>query len=163
MSDTKPLQKDSPWIALHRNTAELIRLWKAAHESVLGLHWKKIPPFSWIWPQVDLIRIQRMMVTLEEHCQVQIQTCQKLTKTAQTEKNPGHAAYYEATIPYLNVLILCGRLLSQIAATKQDKLEKKKISISEFHQTLRTYEKEVHELKRLAQPAMQAWNAIPLD
>ena len=47
--------------AVFENLKELIKAKNAAHESMFKFHWKKLWPFSLIFPQVDFIRIQRFM------------------------------------------------------------------------------------------------------
>ena len=52
---------------IYNNLKELIRAKNTAHESIFKFHWKKMWPFSLIWPQVDFVRIVRLMGELRNN------------------------------------------------------------------------------------------------
>ena len=62
--------------AVFENLKELIKAKNAAHESMFKFSWKKLWPFSLIWPQVDYIRIQRFMGEVKEKAILQKQFIQ---------------------------------------------------------------------------------------
>lgn len=159
------LSKDTvsmpPWKALHANIGELVKLWKAAHESTLGLHWKKLPPFSWFWPQVDFPRIQRAMETVQGHSSDQIKVAKKLLQGAQTiAKGESLRLYYETSIAYIEALAAAAKTLHQIAGYKQSKLKGEKVAFQEFNQVMLRYEEQIREMKTLAMPAGLAFNTL---
>ena len=43
---------------IFENLKEMMRAKNTAHESIFKFHWKKMWPFSLIWPQVDFVRIE---------------------------------------------------------------------------------------------------------
>ena len=49
------------------NLKELLRAKNTAHESMFKFHWKKMWPFSLIWPQVDYERIVRLMSEIRKN------------------------------------------------------------------------------------------------
>ena len=52
---------------IYNNLKEMMRAKNTAHESIFKFHWKKMWPFSLIWPQVDFVRIVRLMDELRKN------------------------------------------------------------------------------------------------
>ncbi len=118
------------------NLREMVKLQRAAHDSMFKFSIKKMWPISLIAPQADWIRIARMMGNLKEKC------------TEQKEflaKERGNAP--EADLPFLNLLpeyfnsfAKVAELLGGAASYRQDALEKKiKLSIKEWNSILKSY------------------------
>jgi len=150
-----------PWQAIKKNLRELIRAWNAAHKSVFGFHWKKIPPFCWAYPQVDYLRIQRVMETIKQQAEQQAAIANRLQKAA--ENTPGAAplrAYYLAVAPYAQALVPVCTHLQTIAAIKQEKLVKGKMGLGNFNHSLKDYEKAIEHLKSRVDPMRIAWNNL---
>lgn len=150
-----------PWQALHANLAEIMKGWKACHESTFGFHWKKLPPFSLIFPQVDFLRIQRMMDTLVSHSDTQVKTLKKLQQGLVTGKQGTMLKlYYDANIPYVEAIRKTCELLKEIAARKQDKLANKNVGLKAMNKLLLEYQESLREMKTLAMPAMLSYQSI---
>ena len=82
----------------------MMRAKNTAHESIFKFHWKKMWPFSLIWPQVDFIRIVRLMGELQKNV-----TSQKaLVKEAKSKAKP-----YEKT--FLDTCLLTWTALANLA------------------------------------------------
>lgn len=149
-------QKQKPWEQVNNNLIEFIKLWKAAHESVLGFHWKKLPPFSFIWPQVDFLRIQSLMADLSKQCSEQIRNLQVLIKKSNNSVAE-EQLFYKKTIPYLHSLQNSAKILIKIAAFKQSKLEKKQVKARDLNRLLKDYEAKVAELRNNSLVAREQW------
>ncbi|MDR2582757.1 MAG: hypothetical protein LBC75_04680 [Fibromonadaceae bacterium] len=118
------------------NLRKMVKLQRAAHDSMFKFSIKKMWPISLIAPQVDWIRIDRMMGTLQTTCKEQKEFL---------ESARGNAP--EADLPFLNLLpeyfdslAKVAELLASAATYRQNALEKKiKISIKEWDSILKTY------------------------
>jgi hypothetical protein len=118
------------------NLREMVKLQRAAHDSMFKFSIKKMWPISLIAPQVDWIRIVRMMGQLQAKCREQKEF---LTK----ERNNAP----ETDLPFLNLLpdyfdslARVTESLAQAATYRQNALEKKtKISIREWNAILKKY------------------------
>jgi len=118
------------------NLREMVKLQRAAHDSMFKFSIKKMWPISLIAPQVDWIRIDRMMGQLQTTCKEQNEFLAK-----ERGKAP------EADLPFLNLLPEYFDSLSKVAETlaraatyRQNALEKKiKMSIREWNSILKTY------------------------
>jgi len=118
------------------NLREMVKLQRAAHDSMFKFSVKKMWPINLIAPQVDWIRITRMMAGLQEKCKEQKEFLVKERGSAP-----------EADLPFLNLLPeyfdslgKVAELLGRAASYRQDALEKKiKMSIAEWNSILRSY------------------------
>jgi len=118
------------------NLREMVKLQRAAHDSMFKFSIKKMWPISLIAPQVDWIRITRMMDKLQLTCKEQKEFISKERGSAP-----------EADLPFLNLLpdyldwlLKVAEILGRAAAYRQDVLEKKiKMSIKEWNSILRAY------------------------
>ena len=127
------------------NLKELLKAKNAAHESIFKFHWKKLPPFNLIWPQVDFLRIIRLMGELEKHAEEQKLFIQKNWSKATEKEYP----FLRAVPDYLDALVVSCRALTEIAQFKQDKLEKKEDrSVFSFSKLLTSYENAQDQLVR---------------
>jgi len=121
------------------NLREMVKLQRAAHDSMFKFSIKKMWPISLIAPQVDWIRIDRMMGQLQTICKEQKEFL---------ARERGNAS--EADLPFLNLLpdyfdslARVAQLLARAANYRQNALEKKiKISIREWNAILKTYNEE---------------------
>ncbi|GHV12879.1 hypothetical protein AGMMS49938_06330 [Fibrobacterales bacterium] len=128
------------------NLREMVKLQRAAHDSMFKFSVKKMFPLSLIFPQVDWIRIARMMNTLLEKCREQ-----KIFLA--TEKS----SVDEAELPFLNLLpeyfdalSKTAELLGKAANFRQNTLEKKtKFSVKEWNAILREYNNASDDLARI--------------
>jgi len=128
------------------NLREMIKLQRAAHDSMFKFSIKKMWPISLIAPQVDWIRITRMMGKLQETCKEQ---------KAFVAKERGGSP--EADLPFLNLLpeyfdslSKVAGLLGRAATYKQDLLEKKiKMSIKEWNEILKSYNEASDDMARV--------------
>jgi len=118
------------------NLREMVKLQRAAHDSMFKFSIKKMWPISLIAPQVDWIRITRMMDKLQSTCNEQKEFLSKERSNAP-----------EADLPFLNLLpgyldslSKVAEMLGRAAAYRQDVLEKKiKMSIREWNSILKFY------------------------
>jgi len=118
------------------NLREMVKLQRAAHDSMFKFSIKKMWPISLIAPQVDWIRIDRMMQALQTTCKEQKEFLAKERVNAP-----------EADLPFLNLLpeyfdslAKVAQSLANAATYRQNALEKKiKMSIGQWNSILKTY------------------------
>ena len=145
---------------IYNNLKEMMRAKNTAHESIFKFHWKKMWPFSLIWPQVDFIRIVRLMDELRKNVVSQ----KKLVKEAQAKAKPYEKAFLDATPIYLDCFDISCKYLADVAQWKQDLLEKKvrhKVKmmrdVSEYNQILKDYEKAQNNLVEAGALVRAGW------
>ena len=145
---------------IYNNLKEMIRAKNTAHESIFKFHWKKMWPFSLIWPQVDFIRIVRLMGELRKNVDSQ----KKLVKEAKSKAKPYEKTFLDTVPAYLDSLDASCKGLADVAQWKQDMLEKKlhhdvKMvrDVSEYNQILKTYEKAQKDLVQAGAFVRAGW------
>ena len=128
---------------IFENLKEMMRAKNTAHESIFKFHWKKMWPFSLIWPQVDFVRIVRLMDELRKNVVSQ----KKLVQEAKSKAKPYEKTFLEAVPTYLSCFDISCKYLADVAQWKQNLLEKKvrhevKMirDVSEYNQILKDYE-----------------------
>lgn len=128
---------------IYNNLKELIRAKNTAHESIFKFHWKKMWPFSLIWPQVDFVRIVRLMDELRKNVVSQ----KKLVNEAKSKAKPYEKTFLDAVPTYLSCFDISCKHLADVAQWKQNLLEKKvrhevkmMRDVSEYNQILKNYE-----------------------
>ncbi len=143
--------------AVFENLKELIKAKNAAHESLFKFHWKKLWPFSIIFPQVDFIRIQRFMGELKTQALGQKQFIQNnLGKSVPSEKE-----FLKAVPAYIDALAVSCDKLAVIAKFKQDILEKKqKRDVFAFNHLLNDYQNAQADLIRAGAFVQVAWGEL---
>ncbi|MDR1759890.1 MAG: hypothetical protein LBR60_05115 [Fibrobacter sp.] len=125
------------------NLKEMLKAKNAAHESIFKLHWKKMWPFNLLWPQVDYLRIIRLMQEIEKNTVSQKAFIRKNISAAGEKE----IDFLKAVPAYLDSLADSCRKLAVVAQFKQDKLEKKQDrSVFKFNQILKDYEKSQTDL-----------------
>ncbi|MDR3001641.1 MAG: hypothetical protein LBU89_10285 [Fibromonadaceae bacterium] len=118
------------------NLREMAKLRNAAHSSMFKFSIKKIWPISLIAPQVDWIRITRMMDVLQTTCKEQKVFLAKEKKNAAQEDLP----FLNLLPEYLDSFAKVAELLGRAATYRQDVLERKiKMSIREWNSILKSY------------------------
>jgi len=118
------------------NLREMVKLQRAAHDSMFKFSIKKMWPISLIAPQVDWIRITRMMGKLQLTCKEQKEFLSKERAGAPEADLP----FLNLLPDYLDALSKVAEMLSRAAAYRQGALEKKiKISIKEWNSILKNY------------------------
>lgn len=145
------------------NLKELIRAKNIAHESIFKFHWKKMWPFSLIWPQVDYERIVRLMGEIRKN----VITQNNLVLQAKEKAKPFEKRFLEAVPAYLTCLDASCKGLAAVAQWKQDLLEKKlkhdvKMirDVSEYNQILKNYEKAQADLVRAGAFVQAGWAEV---
>ncbi|MBP5246318.1 MAG: hypothetical protein J6Z31_00440 [Fibrobacter sp.] len=143
--------------AVFENLKELIKGKNAAHESMFKFHWKKLWPFSLIFPQVDFIRIQRFMGEIKEQALGQKTFIQNnLSKSVPDEKD-----FLKAVPAYIDALAVSCEKLATIAKFKQDILEKKqKRDVFAFNRLLTEYQNAQADLIRAGAFVQVAWGEL---
>jgi len=118
------------------NLREMVKLQRAAHDSMFKFSIKKVWPISLIAPQVDWIRITRMMENLQEKCKEQKDFLAKERKSAPE----ADLSFLNLLPEYFDSLAKVAELLGRAAAYRQDVLEKKiKLSVKEWNSILKSY------------------------
>ena len=118
------------------NLREMVKLQRAAHDSMFKFSIKKMWPISLIAPQVDWIRIERMMGQLQTTCKEQKEFLAKERNNAPEADLP----FLNLLPDYFNSLATVAESLARAAAYRQNVLEKKiKMSIKEWDSILKTY------------------------
>ena len=145
------------------NLKELLRAKNAAHESMFKFHWKKMWPFSLIWPQVDFERIVRLMSEIRKNAIIQKNLVLQAKNVAQDfEKD-----FLNAVPAYLDALDISCQKLSAAAQWKQDMLLKRihkdvkmRRDVSEYNRILKEYEKAQSDLVRAGAIVQLGWGKV---
>ena len=145
---------------IYNNLKEMMRAKNTAHESIFKFHWKKMWPFSLIWPQVDFIRIVRLMGELRKN----VSTQKNLVKEAKSKAKPYEKTFLDTVPAYLDGLDTSCKSLADVAQWKQDMLEKKlhhdvkmMRDVSEYNQILKAYEKAQKDLVQAGAFVRAGW------
>jgi hypothetical protein len=118
------------------NLREMVKLQRAAHDSMFKFSIKKMWPISLFAPQVDWIRITRMMELLQKKCTEQKEILAKECGEAPQEDLP----FLNLLPNYFESLAKVAELLSVAATYRQNAIEKKtKINIGKWNAILKTY------------------------
>lgn len=154
------LEKKLPSQIIYENLKEMIRAKNTAHDSIFKFHWKKMWPFSLIWPQVDFIRIVRLMDELQKNVVSQ----KALVKEAKAKSMPYEKTFLDTVPAYLDSIGVSCKCLAEVAQWKQDMLEKKlhhdvKMirDVSEYNQLLKAYEKAQSDLVQAGAFVRAGW------
>ena len=140
------------------NLKEMVKIERAAHESVLGLSWKKMWPFNQFLAQVDFIRVMRVLSQIQEHVVTQIAFLEKERPSAPAED----LGFLELVPAYLDALAQGCVKLSLIAQYKQDVLEKKRgASIRDLNRLLLDYQHAQDAMVAAGVPLQKAWDSRP--
>ncbi|MCQ2091840.1 MAG: hypothetical protein MJY85_04100 [Fibrobacter sp.] len=155
MSDKLPSQ------IIFENLKELMRAKNTAHESMFKFHWKKMWPFNLIWPQVDYVRIVRLMEEIRKN----IINQKNLVAQAKSKAKPFEKTFLDAAPAYLDAMSISCKSLAEAAQWKQDMLEKKihkevkfKRDVSEWSRILKEYETAQGDLTRAGAIVSIGWN-----
>jgi hypothetical protein len=127
------------------NLREMAKLQRAAHDSMFKFSIKKMWPISLIAPQVDWIRIARMMGNLQQTCKEQ-----KIFLASEKKNAPEEDLPFLNLLPsYFDSLSKVAGMLGKAASFKQGVLEKKiKASVSEWNAILKAYNKASDEMAK---------------
>ena len=138
----------------------MMRAKNTAHESIFKFHWKKMWPFSLIWPQVDFVRIVRLMDELRKNVVSQ----KALIKEAKSKAKPYEKTFLDTVPAYLDNFDTSCKCLADVAQWKQDMLEKKlhhdvKMirDVSEYNNILKAYEKAQNDLVQAGAFVRAGW------
>ena len=145
------------------NLKELLRAKNAAHESMFKFHWKKMWPFSLIWPQVDFERIVRLMSEIRKNAIIQ----KNLVLLAKNVAQDFEKDFLNAVPAYLDALDISCQKLSAAAQWKQDMLLKRihkdvkmRRDVSEYNRILKEYEKAQGDLVRAGAIVQLGWGKV---
>ena len=145
---------------IYENLKEMIRAKNTAHDSIFKFHWKKMWPFSLIWPQVDFVRIVRLMGELRKN----VSTQKSLVKEAKSKAKPYEKTFLDTVPAYLDSIDVSCKCLADVAQWKQVMLEKKlhhdvKMirDVSEYNQLLKAYEKAQNDLVQAGAFVRAGW------
>jgi hypothetical protein len=145
---------------IYNNLKEMMRAKNTAHESIFKFHWKKMWPFSLIWPQVDFVRIVRLMDELRKNVVSQ----KALVKEAKSKAMKFEDLFLGTIPPYLESFDTSCKCLADVAQWKQDMLEKKlhhdvKMvrDVSEYNNLLKAYEKAQNDLVKVGEFVRLGW------
>ena len=145
---------------IYENLKEMIRAKNTAHDSIFKFHWKKMWPFSLIWPQVDFVRIVRLMGELRKN----VSTQKSLVKEAKSKAKPYEKTFLDTVPAYLDSIDVSCKCLADVAQWKQDMLEKKlhhdvKMirDVSEYNNILKAYEKAQNDLVQAGAFVRAGW------
>lgn len=149
-----------PTQIIFENLRELMRAKNTAHESMFKFHWKKMWPFSLIWPQVDFERIVRLMSELRKTVINQ----KNLVGQAQGRAKAFEKTFLNAVPAYLEALDVSCKHLAEAAQWKQDMLYKRihkdvkfKRDVSEWSRILKDYETAQGNLTRAGAFVQMGW------
>ena len=145
---------------IFENLKEMMRAKNTAHESIFKFHWKKMWPFSLIWPQVDFVRIVRLMGELRKNVASQ----KALVKEAKSKAKPYEKTFLDTVPTYLDCFDISCKYLADVAQWKQDLLEKKvrhevkmMRDVSEYNRILKAYEEAQNNLVQAGAFVRAGW------
>ncbi len=145
---------------IYENLKEMVRAKNTAHDSLFKFHWKKMWPFSLIWPQVDFVRIVRLMGEIRKN----VSTQKSLVKEAKSKAQPYEKTFLDTVPAYLDSIDVSCKCLADVTQWKQDMLEKKlhhdvKMirDVSEYNQLLKAYEKAQNDLVQAGAFVRAGW------
>lgn len=160
-NDTK--ETKIPSQIIFENLRELLRAKNTAHESMFKFHWKKMWPFSLIWPQVDFERIVRLMSEIRKNAIIQ----KNLVLQAKNVAQDFEKEFLNAVPAYLDALDVSCQKLANAAQWKQDMLLKRihkdvkmRRDVSEYNQILKEYEKAQGDLVRAGAIVQLGWGKV---
>ena len=149
-----------PSQVIFNNLKELLRAKNTAHESMFKFHWKKMWPFSLIWPQVDYERIVRLMSEIRKNTINQ----KNLVLQAKNKAKDFEKTFLNAVPAYLDALDVSCQKLSAAAQWKQDMLLRRiskdvklRRDVSEYNQLLKAYEEAQGNLVRAGALVQMGW------
>lgn len=148
---------------IFNNLKELLRAKNTAHESMFKFHWKKMWPFSLIWPQVDYERIVRLMSEIRKNTINQ----KNLVLQAKDKAKDFEKTFLNAVPAYLDALDVSCQKLSAAAQWKQDMLLRRiskdvklRRDVSEYNQILKAYEEAQGNLVRAGALVQMGWGEV---
>lgn len=148
---------------IFENLKELLRAKNTAHESMFKFHWKKMWPFSLIWPQVDYERIVRLMSEIRKNAIIQ----KNLVLQAKNVAKEFEKEFLDALPAYLDALDISCQKLSTAAQWKQDMLLKRihkdvkfRRDVSEYNRILKEYEEAQGNLVRAGAFVQVGWGKV---
>lgn len=152
-----------PSQVIFNNLKELLRAKNTAHESMFKFHWKKMWPFSLIWPQVDYERIVRLMSEIRKNTINQ----KNLVLQAKNKAKDFEKTFLNAVPAYLDALDVSCQKLSAAAQWKQDMLLRRiskdvklRRDVSEYNQLLKAYEEAQGNLVRAGALVQMGWGEV---
>lgn len=152
-----------PSQVIFNNLKELLRAKNTAHESMFKFHWKKMWPFSLIWPQVDYERIVRLMSEIRKNAINQ----KNLVLQAKDKAKDFEKTFINAVPAYLDALDVSCQKLSATAQWKQDMLLRRiskdvklRRDVSEYNQLLKAYEEAQGNLVRAGALVQMGWGEV---
>lgn len=152
-----------PSQVIFNNLKELLRAKNTAHESMFKFHWKKMWPFSLIWPQVDYERIVRLMSEIRKNTINQ----KNLVLQAKDKAKDFEKTFLNAVPAYLDALDVSCQKLSAAAQWKQDMLRRRitkdvklRRDVSEYNQLLKAYEEAQGNLVRAGALVQMGWGEV---
>ena len=152
-----------PSQVIFNNLKELLRAKNTAHESMFKFHWKKMWPFSLIWPQVDYERIVRLMSEIRKNTINQ----KNLVLQAKDKAKDFEKTFLNAVPAYLDALDVSCQKLSATAQWKQDMLLRRiskdvklRRDVSEYNQLLKAYEEAQGNLVRAGALVQMGWGEV---
>ena len=130
---------------IYNNLKEMMRAKNTAHESIFKFHWKKMWPFSLIWPQVDFVRIVRLMDELRKNVVSQ----KALIKEAKSKAKPYEKTFLDTVPAYLDNFDTSCKCLADVVKMIRD--------VSEYNNILKAYEKAQNDLVQAGAFVRAGW------
>jgi hypothetical protein len=159
----EPEKTKIPSQIIFENLRELLRAKNTAHESMFKFHWKKMWPFSLIWPQVDYERIVRLMSEIRKNAIIQ----KNLVLQAKNVAKEFEKEFLDAVPAYLDALNVSCQKLSAAAQWKQDMLHKRihkdvklRRDVAEWSNILKDYENAQGNLVRAGAIVQLGWGEV---
>jgi hypothetical protein len=159
----EPEKTKIPSQIIFENLRELLRAKNTAHESMFKFHWKKMWPFSLIWPQVDYERIVRLMSEIRKNAIIQ----KNLVLQAKNVAKEFEKEFLDAVPAYLDALNVSCQKLSAAAQWKQDMLYKRihkdvklRRDVAEWSNILKDYENAQGNLVRAGAIVQLGWGEV---
>lgn len=147
----------APHQALFMNLRELVRAYQAAHDSVLRMSWKKMWPFTMFLPQVDFLRVIRILERTHKDFLDQSKAARKFQEGTQ---DLALREFYQNVPAYADALAKACVSLQRIASFKQESLEGNPPSRKDFMERLNNYKADCRNFNQHAPALRKCWVAV---
>jgi len=125
------------------NIREINKLYRAAHDSAFKFSWKRLWPFSRFLPQVDYIRLIRLLQTTIPELDKQKNAARKFQK-----QNPAENAFWKSALQWCNAQENTVRLLLEVCEYRQSVIEgEKSKGLGDWNLLLKNYQDSLKALQ----------------
>lgn len=129
------------------NIREINKLYRAAHDSAFKFSWKRLWPFSRFLPQVDYLRLIRLIQSAIAELDKQKNAALKYQK-----QNSAENSFWKATLQWCHAQETTIQLLQEVCEYRQSVIEgEKSKGLGDWNQLLKNYQESLKVLQEQGQ------------